>query len=54
LTQKKDSEGAFDALRNMSKLIDTAARKGIIKRNAASRKKSRMHKLFNRLKAAQQ
>lgn len=54
LTTKKDSDGAFEALRNMSKLIDTAARKGIIKRNAASRKKSRMQKLFNRLKAAQQ
>jgi small subunit ribosomal protein S20 len=53
LAQKKDCEGAEAALRNMTKMIDTAARKGIIKKNAASRKKSRMQKLLNRTKAAQ-
>jgi small subunit ribosomal protein S20 len=53
LAHKKDSEGAEAALRNMTKLIDTAARKGVIKKNAASRKKSRMQKLFNSIKAAQ-
>ncbi|MDR2795270.1 MAG: 30S ribosomal protein S20 [Spirochaetaceae bacterium] len=52
LAHKKDGEGAETALRNMTKLIDTAARKGIIKKNAASRKKSRMQKLFNGIKAA--
>jgi small subunit ribosomal protein S20 len=54
LARKKDEEGAEAALRNMTKLIDTAARKGIIKRNAAARKKSRMQKLLNSLKPAQQ
>ncbi|MDR2444319.1 MAG: 30S ribosomal protein S20 [Spirochaetaceae bacterium] len=53
LAHKKDGEGAEAALRNMTKLIDTAARKGIIKKNAASRKKSRMQKLFNSIKAVQ-
>jgi len=51
LTQKKDVEGAETALREMTKKIDTAARKGIIKKNAAARKKSRMQRLFNTLKA---
>ena len=35
------------ALRDMIKKIDTAAQKGIIKKNAAARKKSRMQRLFN-------
>jgi small subunit ribosomal protein S20 len=38
----------------MTKLIDTAARKGIIKRNAAARKKSRMRKLLNSLQTVRQ
>ena len=41
------------ALLDMIKKIDTAARKGIIKKNAAARKKSRMQRLFNSIKAAQ-
>jgi small subunit ribosomal protein S20 len=41
------------ALRDMIKKIDTAARKGIIKKNTAARKKSRMQRLFNSIKAAQ-
>jgi len=41
------------ALRDMVKKLDTAARKGIVKKNAAARKKSRMQRLFNSLKAAQ-
>jgi small subunit ribosomal protein S20 len=52
LAQKKDCEGAESALRTMTKIIDTAARKGIIKKNAAARKKSRMQKLLNKTKAA--
>jgi small subunit ribosomal protein S20 len=52
LAQKKDCDGAQEALRDMTKLIDTAARKGIIKKNAAARKKSRMQRLLNRVKAA--
>ena len=41
------------ALKDMIKKIDTAAQKGIIKKNTASRKKSRMQKLFNSIKTAQ-
>ena len=51
LAQKKDAPNAETALREMIKKIDTAARKGIIKKNAAARKKSRMQKRFNVLKA---
>jgi small subunit ribosomal protein S20 len=53
LAHKKDPD-AETALREMTKKIDTAARKGIIKKNAAARKKSRMQKFFNTtMKAAQ-
>ena len=41
------------ALKDMIKKIDTAAQKGIIKKNTAARKKSRMQRLFNSVKAAQ-
>ena len=41
------------ALKDMIKKIDTAAQKGIIKKNAAARKKSRMQRLFNSVKVAQ-
>jgi small subunit ribosomal protein S20 len=53
LARKKDIENAETALKDMIKKIDTASRKGIIKKNAAARKKSRMQRLFNTLKAAQ-
>jgi small subunit ribosomal protein S20 len=53
LAQKKEVDGAEAALKDMIKKIDSAARKGIIKKNAASRKKSRMQRLFNSVKAAQ-
>jgi small subunit ribosomal protein S20 len=53
LAQKKELSEAEAALKEMIKKIDTAARKGIIKKNAASRKKSRMQLLFNALKTAQ-
>jgi len=52
LTQKKDS-GAQEALREMVKKLDTAARKGIISKNAAARKKSRMQRFYNVMKVAQ-
>jgi small subunit ribosomal protein S20 len=49
-----DSAGdAAIALKDMIKKIDTATQKGIIKKNTAARKKSRMQKLFNTLKSAQ-
>ena len=51
LAQKKDVPGAEAALQDMIKKIDTAARKGIVKKNAAARKKSRMQRLYNSLKA---
>ena len=44
---------AETALRDMIKKIDTAAQKGIVKKNTAARKKSRMQRLFNTVKAAQ-
>jgi small subunit ribosomal protein S20 len=53
LAQKKEVDGAEAALKEMIKKIDSAARKGIIKKNAASRKKSRMQRLFNSIKVAQ-
>jgi small subunit ribosomal protein S20 len=53
LARKKDVDNAEAALKDMIKKIDTAARKGIIKKNAAARKKSRMQRLFNSIKTAQ-
>jgi small subunit ribosomal protein S20 len=53
LAQKKEADNAEAALKDMIKKLDTAARKGIIKKNTASRKKSRMQRLFNSLKVAQ-
>lgn len=38
---------ANELLRELVKELDTAARKGIISKNAAARKKSRMQKLYN-------
>jgi small subunit ribosomal protein S20 len=53
LARKKETAEAEAALRDMIKKIDSAARKGIVKKNAAARKKSRMQRLFNTLKTAQ-
>jgi small subunit ribosomal protein S20 len=53
LAQKKDVPSSEAALQDMIKKIDSAAQKGVIKRNAAARKKSRMQRLFNSLKTAQ-
>lgn len=49
--EKKDEAVAKEALLDMIKRIDTAARKGIVKKNTAARKKSRMQRLVNRLGA---
>lgn len=46
-----DKTAAETTLRDMIKQIDTAARKGIIKKNTAARKKSRMQRLVNRIGA---
>jgi small subunit ribosomal protein S20 len=53
LAQKRETAEAEAALKDMIKKIDTAAGKGIIKKNSAARKKSRMQRLFNSIKAAQ-
>jgi small subunit ribosomal protein S20 len=53
LAQKKEAVAAEAALQDMIKKIDSAAQKGILKKNTASRKKSRMQRLYNSLKAAQ-
>lgn len=50
-SEKKDTTAAKEALLEMIKRIDTAAGKGIVKKNTAARKKSRMQKLVNRLGA---
>ena len=50
--QKKDVVESEASLKDMIKKIDTAAGKGIIKKNSASRKKSRMQRLLNSLSKA--
>jgi len=52
LAQKKDPN-TETALKEMIKNIDTAAGKGIITKNSAARKKSRMQRYYNVIKAAQ-
>lgn len=52
LFKSKKKEESAEALKEMIKKLDTAARKGIIKKNAAARKKSRMQKRYNTLAAA--
>ena len=47
----KDKAKAESSLKDMIKRLDTAARKGIVSKNAAARKKSRMQKLVNTLNA---
>ena len=51
--QKKNVAEAESSLKDMIKKLDTAAGKGVVSKNAASRKKSRMQRLFNTLAAAQ-
>lgn len=50
--QKKDSSEAEASLKEMIKKLDTAARKGIINKKSAARKKSRMQILYNNFKSA--
>ncbi|AEE17327.1 30S ribosomal protein S20 [Treponema brennaborense] len=45
--QAKDSALAAQLLKDLVKELDTAAGKGILSKNAVSRKKSRMMKLYN-------
>jgi small subunit ribosomal protein S20 len=44
---KNDEGASAETLKLLIKRLDSAARKGIIKKNAAARKKSRMQKRFN-------
>ncbi|MDR2602276.1 MAG: 30S ribosomal protein S20 [Spirochaetaceae bacterium] len=52
LVSQKKTGDAEAALNETLKKLDSAAGKGVIKKNAASRKKSRMQKRFNSLKSA--
>ena len=44
-----DKEAAKDAMALSFKLLDSAASKGVLHRNTASRKKSRIYKAFAKL-----
>jgi small subunit ribosomal protein S20 len=44
---KKDEASSEALLKSLIKRLDSAARKGIIAKNAAARKKSRMQKRYN-------
>ena len=46
----KDLDVASVQLKLAEKLIDSAASKGVFKKNTAARKKSRLHRLFNSMK----
>jgi small subunit ribosomal protein S20 len=50
-TESKDKATAETSLKDMIKRLDTAARKGIVSKNAAARKKSRMQRHVNALNA---
>ncbi len=47
----KDKVKAEELLKSAQKLIDTAATKGVLKRNTAARMKARLHKKYNVLAA---
>lgn len=49
VSQKKVQE-AETLLKNIYKVLDKAAKKGVIKKNTASRKKSRISKLISKIK----
>ena len=51
LIVKKKAEAAKELLPKIYKSLDKAAKKGVIKKNTASRKKARITKLIN-IKAA--
>jgi len=45
--QKKDKDLALETLKALHSELDNAGRKGVMKANAVSRKKSRMSRLYN-------
>ncbi len=50
LVLAKDKKGAETKLSNAYKTIDKAAKRGIIKKNTAARKKSRLSKMIAKIK----
>jgi len=50
--EKKELTSAEDTVRQAIKALDTAAQKGIIHRNNAARRKSRLMKALNQAKTA--
>ncbi len=48
----KDTENAAETVQQAIKALDKAAQKGVIHRNNAARRKSRLVKALNRVKAA--
>ncbi|MDP2649943.1 MAG: 30S ribosomal protein S20 [bacterium] len=51
LTAGKDAAGAADTLKEAYKAIDKAAKRGVIKKNTAARKQSRLAKAVNKIGA---
>ncbi len=49
LVAKKDAEGARNLLSGAYKAIDKAAKRGVIKKNNANRKKSKLVKMIKRV-----
>jgi len=49
LVQKKEKEEAVKSISGVYKAIDKAAKRGVIKKNTASRKKSRITRKLNSL-----
>ncbi len=47
-----DRAGAEERYREMTKLADTAARKGVFHKNMVARKKSRMQRMLNKMGSA--
>jgi len=52
LIMVKDAKGAEDKISEAYKAIDKAAKRGVIKKNTAARKKSRLVKAIQKLKAS--
>lgn len=47
-----DKAAAQERFREMAKLADTAARKGVLHKNMVARKKSRMQRMLNKMGSA--
>jgi small subunit ribosomal protein S20 len=53
-TAEQGGDDAVEAARAADKRLDKAASKGVIHKNAAARRKSRLHKQLNKIAAADQ